>query len=253
MRDTDADWKAIGAAEPFWGVITAPQFKRKNLDSDCLASFYACGVEHIVSVTSRLERAAAKPIHVSRALDFGCGTGRLSEAMTKYADEVIGFDISPNMLTEARRYSKGGVHYCDQIPDGKFGWINSFIVFQHVPPKRGLKLFEELLQKLDHGGFISLHFTIYRDLAADPPERFGEAPVSMLRKWAHAMLRKSAIGKAVRRIWWGSAPRGTMLMFDYDLNRICALCHRYGIEELTLVHTNHGGCHGVEVYGCSGA
>jgi hypothetical protein len=43
--------------------------------------------------------------------------------------------------------------------------------------------------------------------------------------------------------------RGAILMYEYDLNRISALCYRRGFEELMLVHTDHGGHQGVEIYG----
>jgi 2-polyprenyl-3-methyl-5-hydroxy-6-metoxy-1,4-benzoquinol methylase len=81
MRDTDADWRKIGANEPFWGVYTAAQFKPENLNPQAVATFYASGVAHMKNVTARLERIAGKPIRLANALDFGCGTGRLSEAM----------------------------------------------------------------------------------------------------------------------------------------------------------------------------
>jgi SAM-dependent methyltransferase len=99
MRNTDADWRAIGATEPFWGVVTYQQFKRRNLTSQRYAEFYASGAEHIKQVISRLEPFSGGPIRVARALDFGCGVGRLSKAMQEFADQVIGFDISPGMLS----------------------------------------------------------------------------------------------------------------------------------------------------------
>jgi SAM-dependent methyltransferase len=248
MRDTDADWRVIGATEPFWGVITAPEFKMERLSPERLRAFYDSGIEQIKNVTSRLEHITGEPIQVSKALDFGCGVGRLSEAMLEFADQVIGVDISPNMLEAARRHSTGNILYFDQVPDGKFGWINAYVVFQHIPPRRGMAILESLLQRLEPGALISLHFTIYRDV---PLDRLRDALALMLRMWSPP---KISLRKATRRAWrmWKSpqrAPLGTMFIYDYDLNRICAACHQGGIEELMLIHTNHGGHHGVEVFG----
>jgi SAM-dependent methyltransferase len=238
MRDTDADWRAIGATEPFWGVLTTPQYKRQNLNPEQYTAFYASGLGDIRRITSRLEHLTGKPVRVARALDFGCGTGRLSEAMQAFADHVIGFDISPGMLGEARRLGRGTVVYCDEMPAGKFGWINSFIVFQHIPPERGMAILETLLDRLEPGGLISLQFVIYRD---PPPALVGPGFV--------ALIRRGSWRRAWRLLFPSAPPIGSVLMYDYDLTRICAACHRRGIEELMLVHTNHGGAHGVEVFG----
>lgn len=170
--------------------------------------------------------------------DFGCGTGRLSEAMQAFADQVVGFDISPGMLSEARRLGRGNVVYCDEMPAGKFGWINSFIVSQHIPPQRGMAILETLLDRLEPGGLISLQFSIYRD----PP------PAPIFPEFA-ALIRRSSFRRVWRLLFPPAPPIGSVLMYDYDLTRICAACHRRGIEELMLVHTNHGGVHDVEVYG----
>jgi SAM-dependent methyltransferase len=241
MRDTDADWRAIGASEPFWGVLTAPQYKRQNLTPEQYAAFYDSGLGDLRRIVSRLEHLIGKPIHIARALDFGCGAGRLSEAMQAFTDQVIAFDISPGMLSEARRRSRGNVVYCDEMPAGKFGWINSFMVFQHIPPERGMAILETLLDRLEPGGLISLHFTIYQERSRVPV--FPEVA---------ALIRRGSFRRAWRLLFPSAPPVGSMLMYDYDLNRICAACHRRGIEELTLVHTNHGGVHGVDVYGRRG-
>ena len=45
-------------------------------------------------------------------LDLACGTGRLARALADDGHEVVGLDIAPAMLTEARR----------QDPAGRIGW-----------------------------------------------------------------------------------------------------------------------------------
>ena len=44
-------------------------------------------------------------------------------------------------------------------------------------------------------------------------------------------------------------PIGTVLMYDYDLNRLCEAFHRFGIEHMCLAHEDHGGHHGVKIFG----
>jgi ubiquinone/menaquinone biosynthesis C-methylase UbiE len=82
------------------------------------------------------------------ALNFGCGVGRLTFAMAKYAASVIGVDVAAGMLDVARREAgdRGmtGVELRHDLPDRRVAWVNSAIVFQHIPPERGHDIFEGL-------------------------------------------------------------------------------------------------------------
>jgi SAM-dependent methyltransferase len=227
-RDTDADWRELGATEPFWGVASLPRFRSENLKAEDVVSFYDSGVGHLADIVGRLrQQTGVAP--GGRALDFGCGTGRLSEAMTAHADQVVGYDISPGMLEKARL--KGGARYTDVLPEGPFDWINSFIVFQHIPPERGTALFEQLLDRLAPGGHVSLHLTVWREPHLQPTR-------SRL-----ARLR-GAVARARGRI-----KPGQIMMYDYDLSRLLRILNTHGIEEVNMVSTDHGGHHGVILLG----
>lgn len=231
-RDTDADWRELGATEPYWGVLTHPDFKTANLTPEVIETFYATGVDHVAWVVEGLTRTTgARP--GGRALDFGCGTGRLAEAMCAHADKVVGYDISPGMLEKAR--ARGGqATYVDSLPAGPFDWINTFIVFQHIEPARGLALMEDLLTRLAAGGHVSLHLTIWRDPQHMPPRPRG---------WARIF---PALAER-RRV--AAMPAGAILMHDYELSAVVRLLNRAGIAEMTLISTDHGGHHGVIVFG----
>ncbi len=41
-----------------------------------------------------------------KALDFGCGVGRLTQALADYFNEVAGVDVSPTMVNKALEYNK---------------------------------------------------------------------------------------------------------------------------------------------------
>ena len=173
-RDTDADWTQIAASEPYWGVSSNPQFKLQNVNSRALEALYASGRETIANIAADLQWFVGRPLRTPSALDFGCGVGRLAEALLDYADEVIGYDIAPGML-EVARSRHSGVTYTDTLPDRTFGWINAFIVFQHIPTARGLTLLRALVEKLEQGGLISVHFTVWREARL--------RPLTGLRRW----------------------------------------------------------------------
>jgi trans-aconitate methyltransferase len=87
---------------------------------------------------------------------------------------VVGVDISPAMLDEARKNcSTFGISNADfisssdwssQVPGG-VQLVQSYIVFQHIPVKRGLLIAKHLLQRLAPGGVCALHFPVDRDPA----------------------------------------------------------------------------------------
>ena len=47
-------------------------------------------------------------VDFSRALDFGCGVGRLSQALAEHFEEVVGVDIAESMVAKAREFNRHG-------------------------------------------------------------------------------------------------------------------------------------------------
>jgi SAM-dependent methyltransferase len=237
-RDTDADWRRLGETEPYWGVLSHPDFLSQNITPEGVERFYESGPHYMATIAEALIKLTGKPPS-GRALDFGCGVGRLAEAMGAYCGQVTGLDISPGMLALARaRGSK--VTYTDQMPDGPFDWINSFIVFQHIPPARGVAILEDLLARLAPGGAVSLHLTIWRNKDKEWPREPAQPAPSGLGRFFRTQRERLA---AVR------LPVGHIHMYDYDLSRVVRLLNRAGVEEIHLISTDHDGHHGVIILG----
>jgi SAM-dependent methyltransferase len=234
IRQTDLDWIQIGEDEPYHGVLSQERFLRRNLTPEILEEFWRGGEEEIAYLKGVLEHHFGKFSSV-RALDFGCGVGRLTRAMAGVAQAVVGLDIAPGMLAEARREAPANITFLNDLGEQNFDWINSIIVFQHIPPSRGYILFEDLIRRLVIGGVLSVQFTIYRDKAFLP------ATTSFIEEatWD---------GEVVRALHQRPPAAGTMLMYDYDLNRLIATAVRHGLVQFFLEHTNHGGCHGVRLF-----
>lgn len=225
-RDTDADWRRLAETEPYWAVLSSPDFKREAMDAAALEAFYASGRAVIDGVASGIAALTGAPLKAGAALDFGSGVGRLTEAMTAYADQVTGHDIAPGMIAVAKARPLGAViRYVDVLPEGPFDWINSFIVFQHIPSERGMALLDQLLERLRPGGVVSLHFNVSRDAA----------------------LQRPPLKRLVRQIM--PQPAGVMSMYDYDLGAVLERLNHYGIRRMMLETTNHGGYHGAAILG----
>jgi SAM-dependent methyltransferase len=77
--------------------------------------------------------------HGSRALDFGCGTGRSARFLRNLGLKVIGVDISEAMLAEARARDPSGEYYLvrgdigEEFAPGRFDVILAAFTFDNIP------------------------------------------------------------------------------------------------------------------------
>jgi SAM-dependent methyltransferase len=227
MRDTDADWRSLAEAEPHFGVISNDRFLASNLTPQAIEDFFAGGREDVDFLVGELRRRW--PDFAPRtATDFGCGVGRVSLAMLEYAPHVTGVDIAPAMLrVAADRAAKVGARLTlsSEIPPSA-DWIASVIVFQHIPPARGLPILERLLATLPAGGFASLHFTLHR-AAAQVPE--------LDARWVRCDGERLEVLQAL------PDGVGEMRMFDYDAGAILARFFDAGLTDPVVIQSDHGG------------
>ncbi len=95
-----------------------------------------------------------------RALDFGCGGGRSTRFLKKLGLEVIGVDISKEILDEAKKRDPEGSYYLiknEILPfnDASFDIILLFAVLMEIPSKKKMKeIFNELNRVLKNNGII---------------------------------------------------------------------------------------------------
>ena len=79
-----------------------------------------------------------------RALDFGCGVGRLTRALAAHFDSCDGVDVAASMIDRARELNDNGervrFHHNDTpdlrlFGDESFDFILALIVLQHMEPE----------------------------------------------------------------------------------------------------------------------
>jgi SAM-dependent methyltransferase len=99
----------------------------------------------------------------NRALDFGCGVGRVTQVLSNYFDTVDGVDIAPSMIELANTYNRCGdkVHYyfnnknsLEIFKDNSYDFIYSVEVFQHMHPRYQENYLSELLRILSPEGLL---------------------------------------------------------------------------------------------------
>lgn len=153
-------WRAFGETEAHWSVLVDDQYRSQSIHQN-IDRFYDTGTEDVEVFMNFLKRNDL-PVRFERVLDFGCGVGRLTLALSRYADRVDGVDISPPhlALAEARAKEKGfggvafhaigSVEALDAFRD--YDLVISRIVLQHNPPPIMAALYAKLLAMLKPGG-----------------------------------------------------------------------------------------------------
>jgi SAM-dependent methyltransferase len=152
-----SNWEAFGSDDPLWAVLTEPSARGGRWD---LNEFLARGEQEVAEALDELERLGVSPAH-GRALDFGCGVGRLTQALADRFERCDGVDIAASMIAEARRINRHGarVHYhvndapdLELFPSDTFDFVLSFIVLQHMEPRYATGYIAEFVRVLKPGG-----------------------------------------------------------------------------------------------------
>lgn len=156
-----ANWRRFGETEPHWSVLTNPIYLRENYAAH-VEPFFEHGRHNVRQFLAFASRAGLPSSGFARALDFGCGVGRLTVALAPHADAVVGVDVSQGHLAEAGKSAADHgvanaefrrIHAIDGIDAlGEFDLIVSHIVLQHNPPPVMAAIYGKLLARLRPGG-----------------------------------------------------------------------------------------------------
>jgi len=233
MANTDAVWEKFGASDPYYGVLSHEHFRSDKIDAN-RNEFFRSGEEQIASFIAKCEQRFG-PIERGRALDFGCGVGRLTLALAREFKDVVGLDISPSMLKEADRNAaelkQDRVTFAladDSLSNapGSYDFVLTYIVLQHIPVSRGMRIIRNMLDKVKPGGGFVIHFSL-RD--------FGVVDGALY--WMrHNVPGMNALRNIVTR-----RPLNTMgmQMNDYPLVKVFDMLDTLGITEALSFTQRH--------------
>lgn len=160
------DWEDLAAVDPMWAVLSDPTRRGGGWD-DARDAFYASGEAELDAVLDGL-RADGVVLTPGRALDFGCGVGRLTHAMAGHFAEVTGVDHSERMvaLATAAADERGlsVTHLAGSSPavaTGAFDLVWSCLVIQHQPSTDAARrLITELADRVAPGGVLYLQLPV---------------------------------------------------------------------------------------------
>lgn len=151
------EWEELAHNDVFWAVLSNDDKTGGQWSPE---EFYERGERQIKRWMKRL---GEYDIRRGRALDFGCGPGRLTFPLCQYFEKVEGVDISESTIglaeTSVRRPVNASFHLNQKddlsiFDDGSFDFIISLITLQHMPPAVARSYLIEFYRILDHGGFL---------------------------------------------------------------------------------------------------
>ena len=187
---TKRTYEKLGREDPLYAVLTNDRFRNNRGDE---GEFFATGRAEVARVFDHLRRIGVEPAR-GRALDFGCGVGRLSQALADHFEAVVGVDIAESMVERARQSNRHGarveylvnaVDHLGVLPSASFDFVYSNITLQHVPPDAGRRYIAEFLRVLRPGGVAVFQVPNGRPY-----------PAGSWRAWLYRVRRQY-----VRRLW----------------------------------------------------
>jgi len=224
--------------------------------------FFASGRQHVELVLSSLRKHVDASLSPRRILDFGCGVGRVVIPFAQIAAEVVGMDVSPSMLAEARSNCAAGgttnvtlLRSDDTLStlEGTFDLVHSCIVLQHIEVARGTALFAQLVRRIHPGGVGAIHvtfgWTIYaasygQPVAPPPPPPPTQA--QLLKKWIRGWLLPERESSPPTPAQPESDPE--MQMNYYNLSELLFIMQQAGVRRFYADVTDHGGALGTFLY-----
>ena len=242
-RNTDEDWKKLGFENPYWGVISEPEFDYlKDENKDLLDRFYNTGEDEVDKLISTIKTKVKSNFQIGSVLDFGSGVGRLLLPFAQKTLEICyGCDVSEGMHEKClRRANYLDINNIKLIQDLEnlhisFSLVNTRIVLQHIHPKRGIEYINKLAHLVKDDGIFALQFTVAREKSLI---KHNESNFYVFN------------GDNVQGLFTDSGsdrPSGALYMFDYSLLEIILLLQMNGFTNMHLETENMGGHISVQI------
>lgn len=224
IHDTDAEWKKWEEYDPYFAVLTTPKYRGGNNKQD----FFDSGEKYFQRLINDFSRLSIPLERNGCALDYGCGVGRVLRPMSNYFNCTVGIDISPSMITEAQKNCDpektdlrlfDGEYLSKCLLEKTYSFVHTVIVLQHIRTKRGMKIIEQLLSKLEKNG-IAL---ISAPMMVKNKYKYA---ISQIRTAHPALFKLSRL--ALGRPDWLKTP--VMEANIYHAGPLISLFHRVGCE-----------------------
>jgi ubiquinone/menaquinone biosynthesis C-methylase UbiE len=229
-------WDALAKDDPFWAVLTDSQ---KQGNRWAISEFYSTGVAEVerdLALVRLIDPALAR----GSALDFGCGAGRLTQALALHFERVTGVDISERMVALARlhcadtrvNFEHNARSDLRMFAHGSFDFVYSRITLQHIAPRYTKRYLREFARILAPGGIMSVQIPASVP-DGDPPERL------RFSFWPPTMgMRISRYVRYHHPGWFPASPK--MQMYALPRQEVLECLSGAGISVLHEGAAEHG-------------
>jgi ubiquinone/menaquinone biosynthesis C-methylase UbiE len=185
LKELQDNWNRFADTDPLWSILT-DEGKRGNRWQ--VEEFFQNGEAEIAALMEYMDTLRIS-VKKSKALDFGCGVGRLTQALAKHFERTEGVDISKSMIVLADQYNRHRdrcrytVNEADNLglfDDNEFDFICSFITLQHMKPLYAKGYINEFIRILKPEGILVFQIPGERErsllkllIGMMPPKLFG--------------------------------------------------------------------------------
>lgn len=137
------DWDDLSELDPYWAILSDPAKQHGGWDEQELLATGEAEIDRVMQNAARLGRPRGR----GRALDFGCGAGRLTRGLSAHFDSVLGIDISEQMIATASRLNSDTPNCAfevntrsdlSQLQPATFDLTYTRIVLQHLPSQAAI-------------------------------------------------------------------------------------------------------------------
>ncbi len=210
LQGVQKAWDKLGERAPLESMLAAPVSRRITK----VEEYFAFGKEHTDEVMAYI-KSLGIDLKRQRAVDFGCGLGKSTQALANYFDEVYGVDIAPSILKLADSYNRHPLR-CQYIlnetndlsrfQDDSVDFICCFGVLVAVAPHICQEYLKEFIRILRPGGVLVFQ------LPSEPVRTmkgfmFRVAPTNLLNVYRRAKyglevyaMRKTDVMEVIRRV-----------------------------------------------------
>jgi SAM-dependent methyltransferase len=171
FEHVNRSWQHLGETDPYWSVLTAPQYRGRPSNED-VERFFASGAAEMKRIEAALARVGVALDGHGICIEYGCGLGRVTRHLAPHFARTVGVDISAAHLSLARELAEangiGGMEWLhvdtidrlSVLPEADF--IYSMIVLQHNPPPMIEKILVAFARLLKPGGIAFFQVPTYR-------------------------------------------------------------------------------------------
>ncbi|HEY3990853.1 MAG TPA: class I SAM-dependent methyltransferase [Acidobacteriaceae bacterium] len=151
-------WEGLAGRDALSAILTDDTKAGGKWD---VAEFMATGDAEIETVLNHLSAIGYPPDFTGAALDFGCGVGRLTQALAQRFASSVGVDISEHMIRQAESLNR--YPHCRYVAssaarlpfaNASFTFLYSNIVLQHVPRSLAKNYLREFVRVLAPAGVL---------------------------------------------------------------------------------------------------